>query len=66
MIDIDDALGPKVVERAVGLTRRRIADKVKQKTFPPPDYPARKRGEPNRWRRSTIEAYLRERIAWPR
>jgi hypothetical protein len=63
MAEIDEALGPRDVERAVGLTRRRIADLVKLGRFPAPDLPSSTRGEPNRWFRSTIARHLAERSA---
>lgn len=54
----DELLSPRDVEIAVGLTRRWISELVKTGKFPPPDQPSTANGMPNRWRRSTIDAYL--------
>lgn len=49
---ICDALG--------GISRRTLYDRVKRGDFPPPDRPARRRGEADLWRESTVRRGLQE------
>jgi len=61
-----DELEPKVRAKAIcsaiRRTRRTLYGAIRNKRFPPPDHPARRRGEPDLWNESTarsgIKAFL--------
>jgi hypothetical protein len=63
----NQTLDPLIKQRKVaelrGCTPRWIYELVKREEFPPPDRPARRRGEPNLWKLSTVQRAVDDFIA---
>lgn len=60
-MDIDPFVRANVICAALGqVCRRTLFDMVKSGRFPPPDRPAKRRGEPDLWRQSTVRRGLEE------
>lgn len=61
MEDIDPLVRARsICEAAGGICRRTLYEWVKRGDFPPPDRPARRRGEPDLWRESTVKRGLEQ------
>lgn len=61
MDDIDPLVRARPICEALGgISRRCLYDRVKRGDFPPPDRPARRRGEADLWRQSTVKRGLEE------
>lgn len=61
MNDVDPFVRARVICQLLGeISRRCLYDRVQRGDFPPPDRPAQKRGEPDLWRKSTVQRGLEE------
>ena len=57
--DLEEFVRARPICKALGdRCRRSLYDLIQRGDFPPPDRPAQRRGEPNLWRKSTVQRAL--------
>jgi hypothetical protein len=64
---LDDIVEPLVklseIAKLENCVKRTIANRVKEGRYPPPDFPAQRKGEPDLWLQSTVRAARESRRA---